>query len=213
MNDDRSTNACEPQNSPTWSVVNDDTTSGAFGPPARSAWLILSSVMLETAFTWMLGCAFSKASMLPWIALISLGALHPCQKVIVVSAFGSSFAPPDVLPVHAEASARAATAASAAPVRRRDLVTVGPVIGCSPGRGRSGDRQGGDGVPGCARGRPVGEGVEDVVAGERERRVQRAGEHRVGRHRGEVDGGARDRELRELGADPVEEALATGGQH
>jgi hypothetical protein len=51
----RSTNACEVQNSPTLSVVNDDTTSGALGPPARNAWLILSSVMLATAFTVMFG--------------------------------------------------------------------------------------------------------------------------------------------------------------
>ena len=91
----RSTKACELQNSPTLSVVNDDTTSGALGPPARSAWLILSSVMLLTALTVMLGCTFSKASMLSWMAFTSLGALQPCQKVIVVFAFGSSLAPLD----------------------------------------------------------------------------------------------------------------------
>lgn len=58
----RSTNAFDEQNFPTLFVVNDETTSGAFEPPARSAWLILSSVMLPTTFTWILGCAFSKAS-------------------------------------------------------------------------------------------------------------------------------------------------------
>src|SRR3954453_13341314 len=94
MNGVRSTNACELQNSPTLSVVNDDTTSGAFEPPARRDWLILSSVMPETTFTVMLGFAFSKASTLSWMALISLGAVHPCQKVIVVLALGLSVAPP-----------------------------------------------------------------------------------------------------------------------
>src|SRR3954466_13909040 len=93
--------ACEVQNSPTLSVVKDDTTSGALGPPARSAWLILSSVMLPTALTWMLGLAFSKASSVAWIPCTSLGALQPCQKVIVTSAFGSSFAPPCDEPKHA----------------------------------------------------------------------------------------------------------------
>ena len=43
-------------------------------PPARSAWLILSSVMLPTALTWMLGCSFSNASIVAWIAATSLGA-------------------------------------------------------------------------------------------------------------------------------------------
>src|SRR3954463_16561395 len=90
----RSMKACELQNSPTLSVVNDDTTSGALGPPARSAWLILSSVMLPTAFTVMLGYFFSKAAMLSWMALTSFGALHPCQKVMVVLAFELSLAPP-----------------------------------------------------------------------------------------------------------------------
>src|SRR3954471_11347998 len=97
----RSTKAWELQNSPTLSVVNDDTTSRALDPPARSAWLILSSVMLPTGFTWMLGCAFSKAAMVAWTAAPSLGALQPCQNVIVTSAFGSSFAPPFDEPKHA----------------------------------------------------------------------------------------------------------------
>src|SRR6476469_8084930 len=90
----RSTKACELQNSPTFSVVNDDTTYGASGPPARRAWLILSSVMLPTALTVTLGYFFSKPSMVAWIALTSLGADQPCQKVIVTLAFGSSLAPP-----------------------------------------------------------------------------------------------------------------------
>src|SRR3954464_1419519 len=101
MNDVRSTKAWEEQNSPTLSVVNDETTSGASEPPARRAWLILSSVMLPTAFTWMLGFCFSKASMVAWIALTSLGALQPCQNVIVTSASGLSCAPPWDEPKHA----------------------------------------------------------------------------------------------------------------
>src|ERR1700709_1478642 len=101
MNFVRSTNACESQNSPTLSVVKDDTTSGALGPPARSAWLILSSVILPTALTVMFGWVFSKAAMLPWMALTSFGALHPCQNVMVVLAFGSSLAHPTPDPAHA----------------------------------------------------------------------------------------------------------------
>ena len=56
------------QNSPTLSVVNDETTSGALEPPARRAWLILSSVMLPTALTCTLGYFFSKPSMVAWMA-------------------------------------------------------------------------------------------------------------------------------------------------
>ena len=44
----RSANTFDEQNVPTLSVVNDETTSGEFGPPARSACLILSSAMLPT---------------------------------------------------------------------------------------------------------------------------------------------------------------------
>ena len=84
-------------------VVNDDTTSGPFEPPARSAWLSLSSLMLPTTFTVMFGWAFSKRSMFAWIALTSAGALQPCQKVIVVLAFGSSVAPDSDWPVQAVA--------------------------------------------------------------------------------------------------------------
>src|ERR1700712_669714 len=94
MNGVRSTKMCEEQNSPTLSVVNDDTTSGALDPPARRAWLILSSVMLPTTLTWMFGNGPSNASTVAWIAATSLGAPQPCQNVIVVSAFGSSLAPP-----------------------------------------------------------------------------------------------------------------------
>src|SRR5881392_341725 len=109
----RSTKACEVQNSPTLSVVNDDTTSGALGPPARSAWLILSSVMLLTAFTVMLGCTFSKAAMLSLMPLTSLGALQPCQNVIVVLALGSSLAPPPE-PPHADAPSTSSAAVATA---------------------------------------------------------------------------------------------------
>src|SRR3954470_5520275 len=94
MNGLRSTKTWELQNSPTLSVVNDDTTSGALGPPARRAWLILSSVMLPTALTWTLGYFFSNPSMVDWIAATSFGADHPCQNLIVTSAFGLSLAPP-----------------------------------------------------------------------------------------------------------------------
>src|SRR4051794_16372304 len=106
--------ACEVQNSPTLSVVKDDTTSGALGPPARSAWLILSSVMLPTALTVMFGCFFSKAAMLSSMAFTSLGALHPCQNVMVVLAFGSSLAPPPADPVQAAVVRTRATVAAAA---------------------------------------------------------------------------------------------------
>src|SRR3954451_21508320 len=109
----RSTKACELQNSPTLSVVNDDTTSGALGPPARRAWLILSSVMFATALTVMFGCFFSNAAMFSWMALTSLGALHPCQNVIVVFAFGSSLAPPPLDPVQAVVPRARATPAAA----------------------------------------------------------------------------------------------------
>src|SRR6185295_2911323 len=120
MNGARSTNAWELQNSPTLSVVNDDTTSGADGPPARSAWLILSSVMLPTAFTWMFGFAFSKASMVAWIALTSLGALQPCQKVMVTSASGLSDAPPLDEPKQ-DVRASASAAVTAVPATRRRM--------------------------------------------------------------------------------------------
>src|SRR3954469_24018264 len=156
----RSTKACELQNSPTLSVVNDDTTSGAFEPPARRAWLILSSVMFATDFTVMLGWTFSKAAMLSWIALISLGALHPCQKVIVVLAFGSSPAPPPLDPVQAVVARTRAAAAIAA--KRR---CCGDPDMDAPPRGRWS-------VAGRVARAP--EGVEDVLAGGGERGVQRA---------------------------------------
>src|SRR6476661_7310963 len=107
----RSTKAPDEQNLPTLLVVKDETTSGALSPPARSAWLILSSVMLPTTFTWMFGCAASNRSTFSWIAFSSLGALHPCQNVIVVSAFGSSLAPPVLVPVQAVPTRASTTAA------------------------------------------------------------------------------------------------------
>ena len=80
--------------------------------------MILSSVMLPTAFTWMFGYFFSNASIVAWIAATSLGALQPCQNVIVTSAFGLSFAPPLDEPKHA-VSASASAAVRAPPATRR----------------------------------------------------------------------------------------------
>ncbi len=51
----RSANTLDAQNVPTLLVVNEETTSGAAPTPARSARLILSSVMPPTALTWMFG--------------------------------------------------------------------------------------------------------------------------------------------------------------
>ena len=115
----RSAKAPEVQNCPTLSVVNDETTSGAEEPPARSAWLILSSVMLPTTFTWMFGLASSKASIVCWIAATSLSALQPCQNVIVTSASGSSLVPPSEEPVQAVTASGSASATVAAARRRR----------------------------------------------------------------------------------------------
>lgn len=113
----RSTKAPDEQNLPTLLVVKEETTSGALSPPARSAWLILSSVMLPTIFTWMLGCAFSKPATRDFTAATSLSALQACQKLIVVSLEASSFAPDSVWPVQAEVrramEAEAAIAAAA----------------------------------------------------------------------------------------------------
>src|SRR5690242_15451085 len=89
----RSTSAPEEQNLPTLLVVNDEMTSGALSPPLRSAWLILSSVMLLTTLTWMLGCAFSKPAISALTAFTSFGALQACQKLMVVFAEASSSAP------------------------------------------------------------------------------------------------------------------------
>ncbi len=112
----RSENTFDAQNVPTLSVVNDDTTSGAFGPPARSACLILSSLMLPTAFTWMFGCFASNALMFALIAATSLGALQPCQKVMVTSLAASSLAW-GAFDVPVQAVARSAMAAVAAKAR------------------------------------------------------------------------------------------------
>ena len=122
----RSTKAWEVQNSPTLSVVNDDTTSGALGPPARRAWLILSSVMLPTAFTCTLGYFFSNPSIVAWMAATSLGADQPCQNVIVTSAFGLSLAPPLDDPKHPVTER--ARAVSAPPAASRRVRRLGVVI-------------------------------------------------------------------------------------
>src|SRR5882757_4949553 len=117
----RSAKAPEEQNWPTLSVVNEETTSGALSPPVRSAWLILSSVMLPCTLMWMLGCAFSNRATLSLIAFSSLGADQPCQKLIVTSLLASSVAPEELWPVHALASrdsAAVAATAAAAFVRR-----------------------------------------------------------------------------------------------
>src|SRR6476659_9349742 len=196
----RSTKACEVQNSPTLSVVNDDTTSGALGPPARSAWLILSSVMLPTASTVMLGCFFSKAATLSWMALTSFGALQPCQKVMVVLAFGLSWAPPPLDPVQAAVlRTRATTAAAAARWRWcRDADMGAPPVG----RRSGGDREGGRGL----------QGVEDVLPGGGQRRVQRAGQDRVLGYGGELDAGTGNRQVGQLGPHDVGEPLPAGPQ-
>lgn len=117
----RSVKAPVLQNLPTLSVVKEATTSGALSPPARSAWLILSSVMLPVTLTLMFGCAFWNRAMLSSMALISLGADQPCQKLRVTSLFGSSEAVLEAEPVHAVASTDSAATATAAAVRRRVL--------------------------------------------------------------------------------------------
>lgn len=91
----RSTSAPEEQNLPTLLVVKEEITSGALSPPERRAWLILSSVMLATMLTWMLGCVFSKPATRAFTPAISPGALQACQKLIVVSLEASSLAPED----------------------------------------------------------------------------------------------------------------------
>ena len=69
------------QNSPTLSVVNDDTTSGPL--PLRMPCSSLSSVTFGVDTTVMLGCSFSKALMFAWIAATSWGWLQPCQNLMV----------------------------------------------------------------------------------------------------------------------------------
>src|SRR5207248_4317846 len=88
----RSTSAPEEQNFPTLLVVKEEMTSGALSPPVRSAWLILSSVMLPTTLTWMLGWAFSKPVISAFTPATSFGALQACQKLMVVSLDASSLA-------------------------------------------------------------------------------------------------------------------------
>lgn len=117
----RSTKAPEEQNLPTLLVVKEETTSGALSPPARSAWLILSSVMLPTMFTWMLGCAFSKPATRDFTALTSLGALHACQKLIVWSLDASSLAPESDWPVQAVARRAIEAEAASAVTAFRDI--------------------------------------------------------------------------------------------
>ncbi len=179
MNGFRSANAPDEQNLPTLEVVNDETTSGPFEPPARSAWFSLSSLMLPETFTVMFGWAFSNRSMFASTAFTSEGALQPCQKLIVVFAFGSSEAPASDWPVHAVASTDIAATATAVVVRRLVRMTE------LPGRGRDFRRQdrGGAGWNGGGRnGRGSARGVEHLVAGVGERPFQGAAQ----------DGGAVD---------------------
>src|SRR3954454_8792576 len=192
--------ACEVQNSPTLSVVKDDTTSGAFGPPARSAWLILSSVMLPTALTVMFGCFFSKAAMLSLMAFTSLGALHPCQNVMVVLAFGSSLAPPPLDPVQA-AVVRARATVAAAAARWRWCLDADMGLLLRRRRSRGG-RQGGRGV----------QSVEDVLPGGGERRVQRAGQHGVVWYGGELDRRSGNGQVGQFGAHDVRKPFASCAQ-
>ncbi len=74
--------------------------------------------MLPTTLTWMLGYLASKPLTVAEIAATSLGALQPCQKVIVVLALGLSVAPPLVPPVQALLKRARAAAAVAAVARR-----------------------------------------------------------------------------------------------
>src|SRR5215510_12971834 len=120
----RSTKTWDAHNTPTLSAVNDDTTSGASEPPARGACLIWSAVMPLVTSTWMFGFLASKSLTAALIAATSLGAVQPGQKLIVVSAFGSSLAPPLELPVHPAAS-RANTTTAVVPTAfrwSRDMV-------------------------------------------------------------------------------------------
>ncbi|GGQ99284.1 hypothetical protein GCM10010195_63940 [Kitasatospora griseola] len=117
----RSANTCEEQNLPTLSVLNEDTTSGASGPPARSACSLFSSEMFSRTLTWMFGCSFSKAATLSLIAFISESWFQPCQKVIVTScpAAEPSSAPSELVPVQAEARTAVQSAAASAASGRR----------------------------------------------------------------------------------------------
>src|SRR5262245_14281082 len=195
----RSTKTCDEQNWPTLSVVNDDTTSGAFGPPARRAWLILSSVIALTTSTWMLGYSASKSLTVASIAAISLGALQPCQNVIVVSAFGSSFAPPLVLPVHAVAT-NANTARAEVPTAfrwSRDMV----LISCVASASGPADRL-------CGL-----NGVEDFVPGGRQRHAEATLQDWSVRYAGQLDRRPRHRQVGQLGAHEVEQPVTAGLEH
>jgi hypothetical protein len=117
----RSTRAPEEQNLPTLFVVKDEITSGALPPPARRAWLILSSVMLPTTFTWIWGCAFSKPATRSLTAFTSAGALQACQKLRVVSLEASSEAPESAWPVQAVARRAMDAEAARAMAAFRDI--------------------------------------------------------------------------------------------
>ncbi len=87
---------------PTLLVVNRGIIVGSLVAAGARAWLILSSVMLATMLTWMLGCVFSKPATRAFTPAISPGALQACQKLIVVSLEAwSPLAPEDDWPVQA----------------------------------------------------------------------------------------------------------------
>ena len=194
----RSTKAPEVQNWPTLSVVKDDTTSGAFGPPARRAWLILSSVMLPTTLTWMLGFSFSNASTVAWMASTSLSALHPCQKVIVVSASGLSLLPPPPSPVQAATASGSVSAAAMAAMRRVRVVGMVMVLSVPAGL--------------CSTLWWGLDGVEDVVPGGVEGGLQGTGEHRTVVDARQLEARLRGSQGAELVGDQAEQPVAAGGR-
>lgn len=98
---------------PTLLVVKDVTTSGASPPPARSAWLIVSSLTLPVETTSMFGWSFSKRAMFSSIASTSPGADQPCQNFSVTGFVGSSVLLPLLGLAQPDSSSAAAPSARA----------------------------------------------------------------------------------------------------
>src|SRR5262245_7572456 len=195
----RSTKTWDAQNSPTLSVVKDDTTSGASEPPARRSWLIFSSVMPLVTSTWMFGFLASKSLTAALIAATSLGAVQPCQNLIVVSAFGLSLAPPLELPVHPAAS-RANTTTAVVPTAfrwSRGMV----LISCVASASRAADRLAGL------------DGVKDFVPDGRQGHAEAALEDRSVGDAGQLDRRPGDGQLGQLRAHQVEQSVAARLEH